>query len=190
MSWSYLSFRYHLFFYLFMVVSYLVSLYILLLLTIFIYLLLLFFYRKKNYLKVVEDPCLQKCFTSPINGEVISLEKKSGETEIKLKLPWFQRADLVMPTNAEVSNMQAEPFWVEFETPKGHFFTMNLKGRSWIRRRAFYLLAGDRARSGAIIGFMLLGGEVLLKLGESYTIMVEQGALLKAGSTPLATLQD
>jgi hypothetical protein len=158
-------------------------------LTFIIYLLFVFFYRKKSYLKVVEDPCLQKCFNSPVNGTVISVDKSDG-FEILIKTSFFDRADLVMPTNAEVINLQEDPQWIEFETPKLNHFSLHIRNRKIVRRLSFYLLTGDRARSGATMGFMLFGGEVLIKLGENYTIMVESGDVVKAGSSPLATMHE
>lgn len=137
----------------------------------------------------LEDPCLENSFFSPVEGRIELIEQTKGGTILKLKTAWFMRGDIVMPINAEVSTFNHKPIVVDFITAAGNQFSMSITPNRWTRRIPFYLWPGDRARSRASIGFLLLGGEMLLKLSENYTIISEIGDRVNSGKTPLAIIE-
>lgn len=189
MSWTYLSSRYH-----FLII-------VILLLTLvtfpfaalgiaFFYLLMIFLYRKREYLQEIDDPTLNKSLFSPVHGHVTSIEKSGTDTLITIYVPWYERGDIVMPVSAEVVSYKNSPVRVGFITPEDNSFVFIINSNRLVRRHPFYLWPGDRGRSRASVGFLLLGGEMLLKLSENYTIIVEINKKVEAGKTPLAITKE
>jgi hypothetical protein len=188
MRWSYLSQRYLVTAFIVLSILLLLQLYLLWWIAVGIILVVLFFYRKKNYLGEIEDPSLTNSFFTPISGTVKEVGRWKRGASVRIKCAWYQRGDIVMPIHAEVQRYQKQPIDILFATPKNNHFHLEIRPNPLTRRLPFYLWPGDRARRLANIGFLLLGGEILIKFDENYTIIVEKHQRVVAGKVPIAML--
>ncbi len=179
---------------------------------ILVYTLGLVLFRKKTK-KIQDAPrCGNLTIYSPINGEVISIQKSIDHDvfgkdmiEMRLAIPFFKEMGLFLPTNSEVVDIKASRGQKEFRLKKslrkissdtglslafkssnGCKFGMQLIPCSLGMWPEVALLPGDRGKLGANIGYFPFGGTVLLYLPKESEILISESAKLIAGETLLA----
>jgi hypothetical protein len=182
--WFYFSrvLRFRLIF-LFFIVAYIVSWW--LILPIFIFLAIVFFLFRRKQLDFTARRALDNNLVlSPVSGIV---EKVDGDL-LELKVNLLDDYGFYMPFYGEIKTFLQEKGkgTIEFFSDNIDYaiFEFNIGSTG----PKIYVDSGDKASAGAYLGYFPFGGKMKLKLPSNSEIQVKKGDILQSGQTILASI--
>ena len=187
--------------------------------TLFFYLFLsVLFRRKKSPYK--EDATLKEgIFLAPANGKIQHVRAGidhalfgNNLVEIKIIVPWWKEMGLFLPFSCEVRDLVAKQGKSYFHYSPLSFSSQNNKildgisltlegvkgekvGLQLLKCKLGFwpqitVMLGDRGRPQVNIGYLPLGGTVLLYLPQNYEILVNTDEDVIAGESLIASIQE
>jgi len=211
---SYLEKKFHIYFILFILITFFLSLIFLTFLGCVFYGLTLYVYRKENKDFLESHHSTEGVVLSPANGTVQSIRSSVDHAvfgpscvEILISIPWWKEWGLRMPITGEIIDSQIKKnrsyfrffslsegdstidnsgIFYTFQTAKGDKIGLQFLPCPLGLSPQIILMPGDRGMRVANMGFFPFGGSVLIFLGQNYEIMVNVGDQITSGETPLA----
>ena len=173
-------------------------------------LFIFFLFRRKKVIFRDNLSHTRDILTSPVHGQVYSIEREPVELEgeqftlVRIVLPLFFESGLYSPASSEIVNRSVHKggrFFRYAQSLKTEgiscmnlkFFTNTSKTfhmsvlKDWLGGIPyFWTTIGDRASCGGCLGFLPFGGTVLLYVPIESEIFVKEEDMLIAGQTSIA----
>lgn len=178
--------------------------------------IVLLFLRKKKILIPEQAKERVGVITSPVYGEVKSVEKGVNDeffgqslTAVEVAVPLTSEGGIRLPFNSEVVDNRHQKqkllfrysarnfknnlndrdlggHLITFKGPQGAFLGTRILRCLFGSKPRIWVKAGDRGKMGSLLGHFPFGGLIYLYFLENQKILVKPGDLLRSGETPLA----
>ncbi|MFZ4714016.1 MAG: hypothetical protein ACOYL6_09905 [Bacteriovoracaceae bacterium] len=162
----------------------------------------------------VKDNTIQgeELLLSPVNAKVVKvISSKEEGAGIILRVGWVQEIGVYLPADSVILNVakiRGKSFWrfssyenlkVVSKTAYQYFVELQTKNKKFVRLRLYKcilglrpslsVLGGDVGKSGAMLGFIPLGGTVHVSFDSMADILVQENDFVVAGETLIARLK-